>query len=550
MNYNKTADKLIRDSIPHFSLHIAFAFILYLSVRLIALLPAVVMSRIIDVYIPDRNVKAILLSIILFVVLPVINAGISAFQQHRIAVSGRKLGQVLFIKCFEKIVYQPLRFFDTNNSGELATYCRSEAMEYVLLWIMDLPQMLSNFAVSAVVFVMLIRVHPLLAVMQLLYIPILILPSKWFGKMTERFAEQMMQYRGKSGQIVSDTFRGIRTVKSLLLEKRQISKLETINKNTVNIWSKSTALENIHGVWINVLVDSLFVGVTFGLGAYFVIRGSVTVGGLILFLNYMPQFFSIVKDLSHMNFNFHKQLGQYKKLFEILSMEDERDIPCDNLPFSCNRGIEAKNITFAYDETRGNVLDNFSVNVKSGEWLAVTGPSGIGKSTLLQLMIGNYPIENGEILFDGTPAAKISRKEIRENIAYVAQEPYLFPGTLRENLELALPNGSTARFLSAMEDVGLGKFVSELADGLDTEIGENGVQLSGGQKQRIAIAQGILRGSPVMLLDEITSNLDTETEEEICNMIQKLRREKNLTLISVTHRPMILKYADRSVALG
>ena len=251
-----------------------------------------------------------------------------------------------------------------------------------------------------------------------------------------------------------------------------------------------------------------------------------------------------------MNFNFHKQLGQYKKLFEILSMEDERDIPCDNLPFSCNRGIEAKNITFAYDETRGNVLDNFSVNVKSGEWLAVTGPSGIGKSTLLQLMIGNYPIENGEILFDGTPAAKISRKKIRENIAYVAQEPYLFPGTLRENLELALPNGSTARFLSAMEDVGLGKFVSELAYGLDTEIGENGVQLSGGQKQRIAIAQGILRGSPVMLLDEITSNLDTETEEEICNMIQKLRREKKLTLISVTHRPMILKYADRSVALG
>ena len=113
-----------------------------------------------------------------------------------------------------------------------------------------------------------------------------------------------------------------------------------------------------------------------------------------------------------------------------------------------------------------------------------------------------------------------------------------------------MPNGSTARFLSAMEDVGLGKFVSELADGLDTEIGENGVQLSGGQKQRIAIAQGILRGSPVMLLDEITSNLDNETEEEICNMIQKLRQEKKLTLISVTHRPMILKYADRSVALG
>lgn len=549
MNFNKTADKLIRDSIPHFKLHITAAFLLYLSVRLIALLPAIVMSRIIDVYIPDQNIKATLISIIVFVVLPIINAGISAFQQHRIAVSGRKLGQVLFIKCFEKIVYQPLSFFDNNNSGELATYCRSEAMEYVLLWITDLPKLLSNLAVSLVVFVMLIRIHPLLAVLQLLYIPILILPSKWFGKMTEHFAEQMMQYRGKSGQVVSDTFRGIRTVKSLLLEKRQIDKLDTINKNTVDIWSKSTALENIHGVWINVLVDSLFVGVTFGLGAYFVIKGSVTIGGLILFINYMPQFFNIVKEMSHMNFNFHKQLGQYKKLFEILSMNDERDVACENLPFSCVHKIEAENVTFAYDQTRGNVLDNFSLSVKSGEWLAVTGPSGAGKSTLLHLILRDYPPTTGEILFDGVSAAKINVHDIRANVAYVSQEPFLFPGTLRENLELALPAGSTEQFESVMADVGLKDFLSELSDGLETEVGENGVQLSGGQKQRIAIAQGILRGSSVMLLDEITSNLDNETEKEICMLIQRLRSEKKLTIISVTHRPMILQYADRYVAL-
>ncbi len=549
LNHTQNVNRIIRKNLPHFWLYIAMSFAASVVVRILALLPALLMKRIIDVYIPASNGGAVIRNIVLLAVVALANGAITAWYRKTTIVTGRNMGHLLFAKCFEKILYQPMRFYDENNSAEVASYCRSEAMEYVLLWITDIPQLLSSLCVGLIVFASLIKMNVAVGMIQLLYIPMLLIPCKFLADKSQGYGERIAANRAKTNQILSDTFRGIRFVKTMLIEKLQLKKLNQVNDDTISVWGKMVALENAQGIWMTTLVDSLFTGVTFGLGALYVLGGRLSIGSLVVILGFLPQLFDIIKGVSKTNFNYRKMLGSYAKLFEMISMEDERTAPCENKPFVFNRSVRYDHVAFRYSEARGSVFTDLTFEIKRGEWVGIVGESGAGKSTMADLLQKFYTPTGGHILIDDTDVSAIDPNALRKNIISVAQDTFLFPGTLRENLLLANPQAGDDALTDALAKVRLTELLHELPHGLDEEIGENGVQLSGGQRQRLAIAQALLHGCQILILDEVTSNLDEKTESEIADMLKALKEKENLTILCISHRPRILTYADRVMTI-
>lgn len=549
MTHTQHVNRLIRRNLPHFWLCFAASFAVSAAVRMLSLLPALLMKRIIDVYIPASDGAAILRNIVLLVTVALVSSALTAWYRKTTIVTGRRMGHLLFARCFEKILYQPMRFYDENNSAEIASYCRTEAMEYVLLWIADLPQLLSNLCVGLTVFASLVQMNAAVGAIQLLYVPLLLIPSRLLANKTQGYGARITANRARTSQILSDTFRGIRFVKTMLIEPFQLKKLNQVNDDTLSVWSRMVALENAQGIWMTTLVDSLFTGVTFGLGALYVLRGQLSTGSLVIILGFLPQLFDIIKSVSKTNFSYKKMLGSYGKLFEMISMEDERDAPCENRPFVFQRAVRYDHVAFRYSEARGNVFSDLSFEIRRGEWVGVVGESGAGKSTMVDLLQKFYTPGSGHIFIDDTDVGAIDPCALRRNVISVAQDTFLFPGTLRENLLLANPHAGDEALTDVLARVQLADLLQKLPHGLDEEIGENGVQLSGGQRQRLALAQALLHGCQILILDEVTSNLDEKTEQEIACMLKALQEKERLTILCISHRPHILTYADRVMTL-
>lgn len=518
MNQEKQIRKIVITNLPRFWTYILFSFLLALLIHLIGLLPPILMQKIIDDYIPNKDMYNTLSAIIWFSIIPIVMVTLSTFYNYKLNVVGRKLGGRLTLLGFEKLIYQSTSYFEEKNSSELAAYCKSEAMKYIVFWIFDIPKLIANIVSGLIVFFILIKINIYIALMLILYIPILLVPSNMLAKKIQKYVNQIVENNAKFTQIINDAFRGIKFIKIMCLEKTKILKAEKINNDTVSIWSRTAAIDNLNGSWTNTFVDTLFTGIIFG--------GSA------------------VKTISNTNFNFKQQLAEYDKLFSIITMDDERSEDTGKVSFKFNHKISLENVSFSYSDQRGEVLKNFNLDIYKNKWLGIVGKSGAGKTTFFDLILGLYKIQKGRILIDGIPIQEIDINEIRKNITKVSQDTFLFPGTFKDNLLIVSPESTTSELDEVMDFVGLDEFIKSLPDGLDTYIGENGVQLSGGQKQRLGLAQGLLRKSKILLLDEVTSNVDTVSQDQIKKIIYDLLKQKDITVISISHRIEFLDLAD------
>ena len=307
--------------------------------------------------------------------------------------------------------------------------------------------------------------------------------------------------------------------------------------------------DNLSGIWVNDFSDAVFKGVSFGLSAFLIVLGKLTLGSLVIILNYSGRFIEIAKQFMNTNYHFKEQLGEYDKLFEILTLESPKAERAGNREFSFRKEIRFSDVSFAYDPKRGDILKHLDLTIRPNEWLGIVGASGAGKATIFDLLLRFYEPQSGTITADGERIDSISASSLRSQIAKVSQDTFLFPGTIRQNLLLANPNASDQEMDTALRRVGLTAFLSRLPEGLNTDIGENGLLLSGGERQKLGLAQGLLRNCKVILLDEVTANIDRDGEEEIKNVLLKLKQERELTVISISHRIDFLKDADRIVVL-
>lgn len=543
----KRLRKEIRHLLPRFWLYATFSGIISLMIQVIGLIPTILMQRIIDRYIPNKEVKMIVLYIILFCCIPLAATLLSGFYRYQIAIICRNMGLQLAIKGFTNLTYQPVSYFDKENSSELATYCRGESIQYIVFWMIDIPQLIATGICGILVFSYLVCLNWVVALFLLLYIPVAFLPSNGFANKVKNLSKNIVENNAKMAQIINDTFRGIKTVKAMVLEKLQIQKLKEVNEKSVLIWSKVALYDNMSGIWVDNFSDSLFTGVTFGMTAYLIVMGKMTLGSLIVVLNYTGRFLAIVKQFMHTNYNFKAQLGEYDKLFDILTM------PISDYqgthPFQFHDRICFSNVTFAYTEERGYILKSLDFVIKHQEWLGIVGASGAGKTTIFDLLLRFYSPQIGRITIDGTDLQELSPDLLRAKVAKVSQDTFLFPGTIKDNLLLANPDATDAELNAILKSVCLDKFVSGLHDGLNTDLGEDGLLISGGERQKLGLAQGLLRDCEVILLDEVTANIDRDAEREIKDVLKRLKEERKLTIITISHRIDFLQDVDRIVVL-
>lgn len=544
--------KIMKQEIKTYIPFIIYSIFIMVIIRVLELLPPVVLGKIIDDYIPTHNFKYIITSVIILVSIPLIVAIIDSLYRYQNGKSAKKSSFALKRKMFLNIMRQPLEFFSKNSSGSLASYASREIVEFIAFWQLDIPTVIVNSIMIVTYLLIIYSISPVIAVIQLISIPIYIYPIQFFGKKLRNNTSKLMECSSKLNEILIESFKAIPFVKSARIEEERVKKAERINDKSIKIWGKTLVFESICANWSHGLVSSIFYGITFVIGAIGVMDNSITLGKLITLTAYLPLFQSTIMSTSSTIMAAHKSLGTHEKSFEYLAMPDEDEMftKIDHKDIKeqyMNIPIVFESVSFSYPGTSNTILKDFNCMAKSGDFVGIIGPSGNGKTMIFNLLLRFYNTDKGKIYIWGNEIRSKSANDIRKEIAYVSQEPILFSGSIRENLMAVKPNINDDEIKEVLRKANLLSLIDNLPKGLDTEIGENGFNLSGGEKQRLAIARALLMNCRIMLLDEVVSNLDSKAEQEIEQTISNLIKEKNITILLISHKISILNTASQII---
>lgn len=406
---------------------------------------------------------------------------------------------------------------------------------------MEMPRYYVGILVSIIIFGLLVTIHPVLAVIQLLYIPLAVYPVRKMMKSIDTDVNSVVKSNAEISQLKGDIFQAIEFIKLSCLEDRKLSEIDAKNQHINKVWGRLSALDSLSGIWTTGFVTVLFTGITFSIGIMLMASDVIHVGQLVSCITYVGILYAHINAALQMSIRKRKEEVEYGKSFSYLTLSGEEDENTGKKDFEFSSDIIVHGLSYSYDGKP--VLNNLDLTIGKGKWIGLTGPSGSGKSTLLDLLMKLYPVDDGMISIDGTDLNEFNSFSLRRNITKVTQDIYLFPGTIAENMRLMNENLTDAQLIDALEFASLGEWFRNLQEGLNTDVGEMGKLMSGGEKQRLSIAMGYLRGSSVYLLDEITSALDENNERIIAENFKKLQGN-GCTIVSVTHDPSFMVYAD------
>ena len=522
---------------------IAFGFCVLSEI--ISLISPRLMQYIIDTVIPQRNMHTIIISILIFVSIPLLHICVKSIFNYFTIVFARNKGNEYAIQLMEKIIHQPLHFFDTHNSIELLTESGRELSNLLLFYIKDIPSYYSAILSSIIIFIILCSYHPVIGVFQILFLPLSIIPVRFIHLKLEGLVNSVIEKNAKNNQLKADMFKNIDYIKSNNLETFYINQIKENNDAIVSVWGSVASMESLAGVWINGFMTSLFTGLSFGIVALLMMYTTkLTVGTIVSVVSYCELLYSYLHTIFSTEIEKGKFKGEFTKTKELFELE--YDISENQYPFSMERAIRFEQVNFQYTNTP--ILKNLTLELLSHKWTVILGESGVGKSTILKLIEKFYTEYEGKIMVDDISLKDIDSHDLRNQVAYLSQSPSLFPGSIRSNLIVNDDKMADDVLWNALETVNLKDYVLSLDDALDTDIYEAGKIMSTGQKQRLCIARALLRKVEIYLLDEITSNVDRENTQLILSYFKELSKDGK-TIISVTHDREYIPFADMTYEL-
>ena len=378
-------------------------------------------------------------------------------------------------------------------------------------------------------------------------IPLMLLVlTKFNRRMRAGFRESRVQI-GELNSSVEDSLLGIRVVKSFSGEKVEEEKFEQGNQKFLSIKKKVyRAMAGFHSS--TRFFDGLMYIVVVVIGALFMIWGKISPADYVAYLMFVTTLLTSIRRIVEFTEQFQRGMTGIERFYEIIDEDPEiTDAPDATDAENVCGNVEFKNVSFRYETENKNVLTALDLSVKAGESIALVGPSGGGKTTLCSLIPRFYEVSDGEILLDGKNIRKLTLRSLRDNIGVVAQDVYLFSGSIRENIAYGKRNATEDEIIEAAKLAGAHDFIMSLPNGYDTYVGERGVKLSGGQKQRVSIARVFLKNPPVLILDEATSALDNESEKLVQESLEKLAHGR--TTFTIAHRLTTVRNADRILVL-
>jgi subfamily B ATP-binding cassette protein MsbA len=474
-----------------------------------------------------------------------LEASASYLQVLNFAYLGASVSTNMRIILFDHLQNASFRYFQKIHTGDMVSRLMNDVGTVQNLLTSEIINLVRQPLLLIGGFVLMLTLNFRLSLFIALFIPIFVIVATPLGKRVKDKAKAMQEKLGEMTSLVQDTLSGILVVKAFLLEKFTLQKLEAVSREFID-----TVLKNARYRAIMASLGLFGGAVPFlgalGYGSFLVINNRLTPGGLVAFIWYMALVIEQVALFSNTWANLQSALGASERIFQVLAEPKEVELTKGTSELKEVKGdIIFSNVSFTY--TGEEVLRDINIHIKAGEKVAIVGPTGAGKSTLAALLLRLYDPQEGEIYLDGINLKKIKPASLRKFIAAVPQDTIIFSGTVRENIAVGKLGAGEEEIIEAAKLANAHDFILNLPQGYDTILGERGAQLSGGERQRIALARAFLRKPPILILDEATSSLDSETEFKIYEAMQRLLGGR--TAIIIAHRLSTVRSADKIFVL-
>lgn len=467
---------------------------------------------------------------------------LSNFSQGWIVASvSQKIVQAMRRTLFEKLQKLEISYFDRNPHGEVMSRLSNDTDNIASVLGTAITQLFSMTLVLSGTFVMMLVLSPVMTLFSLVSVPLFFVLTKTITSKTRTYFREQQKTLGQLNAQIEESITGMSVIKAYSHEKYVISDFEKVNERLREVSTSAQVWSGYVMPIMNVINNFSFTIVA-GAGAILSINGYISVGVIATFISYSRQFGRPLNDLAATYNQFQSALASSERVFDIIDEKPEPADPKEAKVITQTKGeVTFKNVSFGYKKEE-MVLKNVSFHVPSGATVALVGPTGAGKTTIVNLVSRFYDVSNGEIEIDGINITNYTRSSLRQLFGMVLQDTYLFTGSIRENILYGKQNATDEEMVNAAKSTGAHHFISRLPKGYDTILSENSSTLSQGQRQLLAISRAILSNPQILVLDEATSSVDTRTELRIQSALAKLM--KGRTSFVIAHRLSTVMNAD------
>lgn len=467
------------------------------------------------------------------------------FQEYNIRQAGQLAIQDVRNELFSHSVYLSMSFFTRHSSGSLMSRILNDVNQLQKAFSDTLVSVMKETLTMVTLTGYAFYTDWKMALMAFVVVPSAAWPAAKIGKKIKKFSKRGQHAMGDLTGVLEQSFSGVKVIKAFATEKEEVEKFKLENFNYYTFVRK-TFRYSAGTAPVMEILTSLGVATVLWYGLNQVIAEELTKGEMFSILAAVLLMYGPLKNLTKVNNVLQRAIGAGERVFEVLDQQSEISDAPDALELPhCQGRVEFEEVTFSYNDEP--VLQNFSVEVKPGEVIALVGPSGAGKTTIVSLLNRFYDPQAGRILIDGHDIRGVKQDSLHANMALVDQETFLFNSSIRDNICFGRKDADDAAVTAAIRQAYAEEFIQQLPEGLETVIGNRGLRLSGGQRQRICIARAILRDAPILLLDEATSALDTESEAMVQMALGNLMQGR--TTIVIAHRLSTIMDADRILVL-
>ena len=537
-----------------FSKHLApqkyilmFSLLLSAIVTAVNLLPPYLTKMLVDDVISNKDRSKLLTVVLCLLAAHVAHYVLGGVKNYMLRISGHKILLSLRNEVYEKAQFLPMSFYDKTSTGSVINRINSDT-NTLQSFMMRVTQevIVQLFTLIGIVIIML-TMDWKLTLLSLIPVPFVALFARRFSQKILPYYRRIWRRSSAVSGLLSDTIPGVRVIKSFTGEQNAIDNFKAHTDEWFEVDKSGAKIIVTFPMVISFFVTcgSLLI---WGIGGSQVIAGTgISLGLLMSFISYTSMFYGPVNFFANLSDTYQHAIAAAERLFDIIDAEPEKDFGKGNIPKNPTKGkIEFRNVNFSFDKAK-KILKNVNLTIEEGDVVGIVGTTGSGKSTLVNLFLRYYDAYDGEILLDGQNIQDIDMQWFRSQIGYVQQEPMMFHDTIYNNIAFGASNVHVEQVINAAEIAHAHDFIVKQPDGYDSVLGERGVGLSGGEKQRLSIARAVLKNPSILVFDEATASVDSETEHHIQSAIEQLIGGR--TTIMIAHRLSTLSMANKIVVL-
>ncbi len=490
----------------------------------------------------------ILINIALALLILTLIKSIGNFSSNYLIIrTGQKIIRDLRFKIYSHLLNQSVLFFHNRSSGEIISNVVNDVDKLQNAFSRTIADFIRQFFSFVALLMVIFYIDPLLSTLSLVIVPTVALLTNYLGKKVKKHTAKSQEILGKITSILQETIIGNRIIKIFSMERFERNKFKKILSNFYHVNMKNGFISSINPPIMEILAILIFV--PFLIYAHFQInKGYLSIGTFTAFFASLLRMYDPVRKISRMHIDFQQAVACSERIFNLLDTKIEVKEPENafELP-KFSKNITFENVSFKYGENETWSLKNINIEIKKGEKIGIVGSSGSGKTTLVNLIPRFFDPTEGYVKIDGVDIKGVKIKSLRRQISMVTQETFLFKDSIKNNIRYGKWDATDEEIKLAAQKAFAHEFIEKLKDKYDTVIGERGETLSGGEKQRIAIARAILKNAPILILDEATSSLDSESEKKVQLALNNLMKDK--TAIVIAHRLSTIKSSDRILIL-